>query len=99
MLKNIITALTEGKHGKAIHQFPPVQLSKGDKEKGKVSFTIREKGGQKRLVLELIVDEGHEIERESCLVDEDGFKQLERLISDVRDYNAALTSSSTVERG
>ena len=86
MLRNFISTLTEGRYGRQVHEFRAAALSKHDRSR--ISFIVNEKAGQKQLVLVLEADEGHEVEREYCNVDADCLNDLERLITEVKNYSS-----------
>ena len=84
MLKSFVQNLTEGKHGRTIHEFEPAPLSSANRSA--LNFIVNEKGGVKRRVLVLQEDEGHEVDREYCEVDIDCLDELSRLLEDVKDF-------------
>jgi hypothetical protein len=84
MLKNFIEKLTESAHGKQVHEFQPAPLT--NTNKSHLTFIVNEKNGEKKMVLVLQEDEGHEIDREYCEIDVNCLDDLERLVSDAKEY-------------
>lgn len=84
MLKSFVSNLTEGKHGKQLHEFTSVPLTNDGRFS--MNFIVNEKAGVKKLVMVLEEDEGHEIDREYCQVDTSCIDGIYDLLDTVKTY-------------